>query len=64
MEIKGSTKVTDAFKASKKVADVFRKYGLDCMSCKGVVEETVERAAFNHGISLKEFLKEINKALK
>lgn len=64
MEIKPGTNVAEALKMSKKVADVFRKYKLDCLTCKGVVEETIEKAAFHNGLTLDIFLKELNDALK
>ncbi len=64
MEIKPGTNVAEALKMSKKVAEVFRKYNLDCPGCKGVSHETIERAAFNNGLMLDEFLNELNGALK
>ena len=64
MEIKPNTNVAEALKMSKNVADVFRKYNLDCLSCKGVVEETIEKAAFHNGLTLDVFIKELNEALK
>ncbi len=64
MEIKGNTNVAEALKMSKKVADVFRNNKLDCLTCKGVVEETIEKAAFHNGLTLDVFLKELNDALK
>lgn len=64
MEIKAGTNVAEALKMSKKIADVFRAYKLDCITCKGVVEETIEKAAFHHGLTLDVFLKDLNDALK
>jgi len=64
MEIKPNTNVAEALKMSKKVADVFRKYNLDCLTCKGVVQESIEKAAFQNGLILDDFLKELNDALK
>lgn len=64
MEIKPNTNVAEALRMSKKVGDVFRKYDLDCITCKGVVEETIEKAAFHNGLRLDVFLKDLNEALK
>jgi hypothetical protein len=64
MEIKSNTNVAEALKMSKKVADVFRNNNLDCLTCKGVVEETIDKVAFNNGLDLQNFLKELNDALK
>ena len=47
MEIKKSTYVPEALKASKHVAEVFRKHDLKCLKCKGMVEDTIEKVAFN-----------------
>ncbi len=62
MEIKKSTYVPEALKASKHVAEVFRKHDLKCLKCKGMVEDTIEKVAFNNGIELQSFLDELNKA--
>ena len=62
MEIKKNTYVPEALKASKHVAEVFRKQNLRCLQCKGMVEDTIEKVAFNNGIELQSFLDELNKA--
>jgi hybrid cluster-associated redox disulfide protein len=64
MEIKPNTNVAEALRMSKKVVDVFKNYNLDCITCKGVVEETIEKAAFHNGLTLDVFLKDLNEALK
>jgi len=64
MEIKPNTNVAEALRMSKKVADVFKRNNLDCITCKGVVEETIEKAAFHNGLTLEVFLKDLNDALK
>lgn len=63
MEIMASTKVSEALKMSIKVADIFREYKLNCLGCKGVAEETIGKVAFNNGLKLDDFLKDLNKAL-
>ncbi|HOP63070.1 MAG TPA: disulfide oxidoreductase [Spirochaetota bacterium] len=62
MVIKKNTFVPDALKASKNVADVFNKYNLRCLKCKGMVQDTIEKVAFNNGLDLQLFLEELNKA--
>ena len=62
MEIKKNTYVPEALKISKHGADVFRKHNLDCLSCKGMIEDTIEKVAFNNGLELQPFLDELNKA--
>jgi len=64
MEITAATKVADALKMSQKVTDLFKEYKLDCPGCKGMVEETIDKVAFNNGLNLEDFLKDLNNALK
>ena len=51
----------DAIKKNKGVTKVFNKYGLKCTACMGMVEESLETGAINHGIDPDEFLNELNK---
>ncbi len=62
MEIKEKTTVHEAIKRSKEVIKVFKKYNLDCPSCRGSAEETMEKVAVNNGLDIKKFLKELNEA--
>ena len=64
MKIKSDTNAAEALKMSKKVADVFRDYNLECVSCKGVSNETIEKIAFNKGLTLDHFLASLNSALE
>jgi len=64
MMIKSDTNAAEAFKMSKKVADVFREYNLECISCKGMSNETIEKIAFNNGLALDLFLKDLNNAVE
>ncbi|HSV98475.1 MAG TPA: disulfide oxidoreductase [Spirochaetota bacterium] len=64
MEIKGKTTVEEAMKKSTAVAAVFKKHRLDCASCRGAKEDTIEKVALNNGLDLKALLKELNRSLK
>jgi hybrid cluster-associated redox disulfide protein len=64
MEIKEKTTVEEAMKKSPAVAAVFKKYRLDCPSCRGAKEDTIEKVALNNGLDLKALLKEFNRVLK
>ncbi|MCU0844580.1 MAG: disulfide oxidoreductase [Spirochaetes bacterium] len=64
MEIKEKTTVEEAIKKSPAVAAVFKKHRLDCASCRGAKEDTIEKVALNNGLDLKALLKELNKAFK
>jgi hypothetical protein len=63
MRIESGTNAAEALKMSKKVSDVFREYKLECISCKGMPAETIEKIAFNKGLTLDHFLKDLNSAL-
>ena len=58
--IEQTTKLTELFKKNKKAADIFRELGLSCESCKGIVEDTVEKVAVNNGLDVKELLSRLN----
>ena len=64
MKIKSDTNAAEALKMSKKVTDVFKEYKLECISCKGMPSETIEKIAFNKGLTLDHFLKDLNSALE
>ncbi len=63
MAITATTKINEAFKMSKGVMDVFKKYNLYCASCKGQTQDDIQKVAENKGMDLKAFLDELNKAL-
>ncbi len=64
MEIREKTTVEDAMKKSREVAKVLKRYNLDCAGCRGAKEDTIEKVAVNNGLDLREFLRELNAALK
>ncbi len=64
MKITGKSRLTDVLKMSRNIHDVFKKYNLDCIGCKGAAEETIEIVAVNNGLNLQEFLEELNGALE
>lgn len=64
MKITAETSATDALKMSKKVADVFNKYGLVCIGCKGLKEEKIGRIAFNQGLDPDKFIADLNAAIE
>lgn len=43
------------------IKGLFPKLNLDCLECKGIVTDTLERAAINHGMDVKKLIKEIKK---
>ncbi len=59
-----STKLKDLFQAYPPVKEIFLKYDMDCLHCKGLNYETIRHAAENHGILLQELLGEIKKMVE
>ena len=55
MQISENTTVDDAIKKSKNVIKIFKKYNLDCTSCKGKNEDTIKIVAQNNGLDLKKY---------
>jgi len=53
--------IAQILNANPKTADIFRSYGMHCLSCPGATGETLEQAAMVHGFSSDEILTELNK---
>ena len=65
MKIDENTTVHEALKLSKGISNILRKkYNIDCARCKGSVECTIDKIAFNKGLDLKQLLVELNEELK
>jgi len=64
MKVTADMTVANVLKQSKKAAEVFRKYNLYCIGCKGAVEDTIMKVAVNNGIDVKVFVEELNKAMR
>jgi hybrid cluster-associated redox disulfide protein len=58
------TRIIDALQESPKTAQIFERYGMDCMGCMGITMETVENGAKMHHISLDDLLKELNAVIQ
>ncbi len=56
MEIKKSTYVPEALKASKHVAEVFRKHDLKCLKCKGWLKILLKKLLLIMGLNCSLFL--------
>ncbi len=64
MKITGDTIVKDIIGGNKEIAKVFKKYNLECLSCRGIEHDTVRIVAVNNGLDPDEFLKELKEAEK
>ncbi|HDP80089.1 MAG TPA: DUF1858 domain-containing protein [Spirochaetes bacterium] len=62
--IKETTTVLEAVKKYAGVTAVFSKYRLDCPTCRGAGQDTIEKVALNNGMDLKKLLAELNEAAK
>ena len=60
MKIDKNTKIADILKEKPDAAEIFEKYNMGCISCLGIQNETLEKGALMHGISVEEILDEIN----
>ncbi len=53
--------VAQVLRANPKTADVFRSYGMHCLSCPGATGESVGQAAAVHGFDAEQLLADLNK---
>jgi len=58
--IDSKTRLSELFKMDKKAVEIFKEFGMHCPKCKGVAQDTVEKAAVNNGINLKKILDKLN----
>ncbi len=62
MKITEKTTVPEVLKLSKNTLKVFKKYNLDCLECKGSLNETLDKVAVNNGLEINTFIEELKKA--
>lgn len=53
--------IAQILRANPNTADVFRSYGMHCLSCPGATGETLEQAAMVHGFDADNILIDLNK---
>ncbi|MBN1532578.1 MAG: hypothetical protein JXA20_07950 [Spirochaetes bacterium] len=63
MEIDEKTSMADLMGRTQALSKVFKKYGLDCLTCRGLAEETVAQLAVRNGLDVKAFTEEIRRVL-
>lgn len=64
MEITPQTLIADILKKYPAAAKVLKRYKMNCASCMGVSGETVRSGCANHGIDMRAFTADLNKAIK
>lgn len=62
MEITEKSRIEQLLQQYPGISKVFKKRHMDCLSCRGLVEDTVGQIARNNGLNVKEFVGELKKA--
>lgn len=55
------SKIIDVIQKFPEAAAVFERFGMGCLGCMGMTNETIENGAKMHRISLENLLEELNK---
>lgn len=63
-KVSKSMTIGELIRKYPKTVFVFLDYGLHCVGCPMSLPETVEEAAKVHGIDLKKFIRDLEKAIK
>lgn len=58
------TPIFEALQIHPQAREIFKKYGMACLSCMGAEAESIEAGAHMHGIDLAILLKELNALLE
>ena len=62
--INKKTYLKDVIRAYPKAKEFFKKYGLKCLTCKGMKQETIREACYMHGINVDKFINELKNFLE
>lgn len=60
MKIDKDTLIGELISQNPKAVDVLMKYEMGCLGCPSAQMETIEQAAYIHGIDLEELLIKLN----
>jgi len=55
--------ISEVVSRHPETAEIFSRYGMGCLRCMGVSEETVEAGARRHEIDVEQLIEALNKAL-
>ena len=64
MKIDGNIMVADLLEYDDRCEEVFEKFGLKCNECSGAKTETLDEAAFGHGIDPDSLKREFEKLIE
>ena len=53
--------IGEVIKANSNKADILMSFGMGCVGCPSAKAETIEEAAYVHGINIDELLEALNK---
>jgi hybrid cluster-associated redox disulfide protein len=62
MPITGEMKIADVVNRHPATAAVFRSHRMECLSCKGSRQESIDSCALLNGIEPSTLLRELNRA--
>lgn len=55
------SRIFDIIQRFPEASEVFERFGMGCIGCMGVINETIENGAKMHRISIEKLLDELNK---
>ncbi|MGB7606194.1 MAG: DUF1858 domain-containing protein [Lutisporaceae bacterium] len=61
MSITKDMTIAQILRAFPQTADVFRSYGMHCLSCPGATGESLEQASMVHGFNVDQLLQDLLK---
>lgn len=61
MSITKDMTIAQILRAYPQTADVFRSYGMHCLSCPGATGESLEQASMVHGYNLDQLIQDLLK---
>lgn len=60
-KVTGDMTIMEVLKKDMEVAEIFIKYGLECLGCPGATMETIEDAGRVHGIDAGKLIEDLNR---
>lgn len=65
LDITKDTTISELLKIHPKIIKgLFPELSMECLGCKAIVTDTIEKAAMNHGKDVNKLLKEIKKRIR
>ena len=64
LKITPKTYLKDILNKYPEVKEFFKRYGLKCLTCKGIKQEIIREACHMHGIKVDKFIKDLKRFLR